>query len=121
MTEPKVVKCPKLYGVIIPMSIDRDFVSPNFEDGVKFYPEFLKQSWVKMSFQGYICYLMKILDKEKPNGHDGHRTFQNWLRHEGMRHFENLVKEYGKLYESYKEKKKGNESQKNSVDEKKTV
>lgn len=73
----------KINNVELPVEFNERFIPPELEEIFDFYPEFLKRSSNKMSFQGYMSLILKELDRVKPNGFNGHDAFQALVSHHG--------------------------------------
>ena len=78
-------------NIAIPLKLDERFIPPDLETALKYYPSFIKYAKIDWSIQAYLCYIMKQIDKQRPNGYDGDKAVQEFITYFGLWEFGKLL------------------------------
>jgi len=80
-----------LKNVALPIELNERFIAPDLEKVLEYYLDWRYYSGVDWTIQGYLCAIMKEIDKKKPNGYDGNKALGELLRHVGLERFAELM------------------------------
>jgi hypothetical protein len=83
---PLIVK-----DVAIPVELDKTFVAPDLEKALRFYPEWVRLSRCPWSVAGFLCDVMREIDKSMPNGYTGDKALAEFMRWAGLELFSELM------------------------------
>lgn len=78
-------------NVAIPVTLDDTFIAPDLEAALEYYPEWVRLSRCGWTIQGYLCELMKEIDKTRPNGYDSIKAVGEFLLWAGFERFSELM------------------------------
>ena len=81
-------------NVAIPLKLDENFIPPDLEKALNYYPNFIRYSGTNWTIQRYIVELIKRIDKVKPNGLDGDEAFGRFVQYYGFYRF---IRDYLKI------------------------
>ncbi len=65
-------------SIEIPIQLDHTFVPPDLETAIRFYPDYVNAGGI-WPFNGYLSWVLKQIDKAKPNGYTGQSAFDSFV------------------------------------------
>jgi len=80
---------------VIPLKLNEEFTPPDLEGALLNYPSWKRHSKSNWDIQAYFCFIIKQLDRIKPNGYDGQKALNELKYYLGENEIEKLFKTTG--------------------------
>lgn len=81
-----------LKNVALPLELGERFIAPDLEKALEYYPDWKRYSGLDWTIQGYLCAIMKEIDRKKPNGYTGEKAVGELLTYVGLERFVELIR-----------------------------